>query len=91
MNDEFLNIFRKEMEDIAEKAIKKYIKKNNLEKPYDGTVVSVGDDGLCRVDLGFVVLEDLKNLSGESLAEEDSVTVYARGGNINNAYVGLKF
>lgn len=91
MNDEFLNIFRKEMEDIAEKAIKKYIKKNNLEKPYDGKVTVANEDGTFGVDLGFVSLSSLKNMSGEELSVGDSVTVYARGGNISNAYVGLKF
>ena len=31
MNEEFLNIFRKEMEEIAENVVKKYIKQNNYE------------------------------------------------------------
>ena len=95
MNEEFLNIFRKEMEEIAENVVKKYIKQNNYEKPYDGTVTAVNTDSNgnvthCTVNLGFTVLENLKNITGEMLEEGSGVTVYARGGNINNSYVGLK-
>lgn len=86
-----LEIFRKEMEEIAEKAIKKYMKQNNYEKPYDGVVLKANDDGTCNVDLKFTTLENLKNFTGEPLAENDKVTVYAKGGNINNSYIGLKF
>lgn len=91
MSEEFLNILRKEFEEIASKSIKKYMKNNNYERPYDGKVVSVSEDGLsCGVDLGFTTLSSVRNMTGETLAAGNGVTVYARGGNINNAYVGLK-
>ena len=90
--DDILEILRSEIRLIIKQEIKKYMKENKYEKPYDGTVVSVSDDGTtATIDLKFVVLENLKNKSGEDLNKDDSVVVYTKGGNINNSYIGLKF
>lgn len=90
--DDILEILRSEIRLIIKQEIKKYMKENKYEKPYDGVVTHVSDDGTtATVDLKFVVLENLKNKTGETLAENDSVVVYTKGGNINNSYIGLKF
>lgn len=91
MND-VLDKLREEIVLIVERTVEKYMKENKYEKPYDGTITKVDSTNKTyEVDLGFATLSSVKNKSGESLAVNDCVTVYAKGGNINNAYIGLKF
>lgn len=90
--DEILNILRNEIRLTIRKEIAKYMKENKYEKPYDGVVLSVSNDGTtAEVDLKFITLPELKNKTGEALSKNDAVIVYAKGGNINNSYIGVKF
>ncbi len=90
--NEILDILRDEIKLIVKQEVAAYIKTNKYEKPYNGTVKEVSTDGTTAiVDLKFVELANLKNKTGESLAKNDAVIVYAIGGNINNSYIGLKF
>lgn len=90
--DEILEILRKEIIQIVRSEISKFMKENKYEKPYDGVIVSINDDETINVDvkaLGKTLT--LKNKTGEILTDNDSVIVYARGGNINNSYIGIKY
>lgn len=89
--DEILDILRNEIKLIIKQEIATYMKTNKYEKPYNGTVKKVNPDGTVTVDLKFIELRNLKNKTGEDLAENDAVIVYAIGGNINNSFIGLKF
>lgn len=94
--DNFLDSIRSEIVLIVEQTIQKYMKDNKYEKPYDGKIIAEqtdNDGNLCYdVNLGFVTLYKLKNKTGEeSLKPGDCVTVYTKGGNINNSYIGIKF
>ena len=43
------------------------------------------------VDLGFVILEDVSNSSGELLKKGDKVRVFYDKRTMKNAYIGVKF
>lgn len=96
--DEFLNIIRSEITLAVRKEIKKYMKENKYEKPYDGIVVC-GEKETIIVNATEVSVKipalgreiSVKNKTGETLKNDDCVIVYAIGGNINNSYIGLKF
>ena len=98
MNKEsdFLEMIRQEIQYIVKKEIEKYMKNNRLETPYDGKIINIYKDSsgnviTADVDIKFQQLKGIKNKTGETLKKDDCVTVYARGGNINNSYIGLKF
>ena len=56
-----------------------------------GRVTSVDDNGNYSVDLGNVVMDDLKNLSGDDTVTVNSkVKVFFENFNMKNAYIGLK-
>lgn len=97
--DEILNIIRSEITLAVQQEIKKYMKENKYEKLYQG-IVNCEENVTIPVNATNVLVEipafdgkkiSLKNKTGESLVKDDCVIVYAIGGNINNAYIGLKF
>lgn len=95
-SSDFLEIIREEIQFIVKKEIEKYMKDNRLETPYDGKVTAIYKDSsgnvtTADVDIKFQELKGIKNKTGEVLRKNDCVTIYARGGNINNSYIGLKF
>lgn len=96
--NEILEILRSEIRLIIKQEIKKYMKENKYEKPYDGVVIcdentiipiNATDVSIRIPALGQKFL--VKNKTGETLKSGDCVIVYAKGGNINNSYIGLKF
>lgn len=97
MND-ILEILRSEIRLIIKQEIKKYMKENKYEKPYDGVVIC-GKDTTIPINATDVSVKipalgrkfSVKNKTGETLKAGDCVIVYAIGTNINNAYIGLKF
>lgn len=96
--NEILDILRDEITLAVRNEIKKYIKENRYEKPYDGIIVCDENTtiavGATSVSVKIPVLGhevSIKNKTGETLKNGDSVIVYAIGGNINNSYIGLKF
>lgn len=92
------------IKDIIDARIDEYIKSNGIERSYDATVIDVSpiatEDGetinpyeqyasvqLYR-DSGNIT--NVRNLSGEILAEEDHVKIYMPKNNLNNSYIGVK-
>lgn len=62
-----------------------------IEKYYDGIVSNVdSDDNVVSVNIGDIILEDISNKTGTTLAIGDTVRVYAASSTLADAYVGTK-
>ena len=87
------------LNEIIDKRIKLILKDKNYEVPYDGRVDSIeeSDDNTDPysqfanvIVVGYDTGVYLRNLTGELLAVDDRVRIYASNGNLANGYIGIK-
>jgi hypothetical protein len=78
--------------DLIKKIVRQELNNLNTIKTYPAVVTAVSGS-LANVKIAgdnINILTDLKNKTGEILAINDQVYVFALNGNLTNSYIGIK-
>lgn len=74
-----------------EQKFAKQLNASNVEYAYSGIVLSADNEaGVANVDIGSSTTGNIPNRSGESLAQGNTVKVFADKSNMVGAYIGVK-
>lgn len=75
-----------------EEKFKKQLTNSNVEFSYDGIVRSIDSvNNTANIELGFGVVENLPNLTGDTISVNDKVRIFYNKSNLGTGYIGVKF
>ncbi len=89
MDNYNINEIRKLISDIAESKIREIT--SNMEYVYDGIIVDKSGVLYLEIMDSLYELSTIPNYTGAELKAGNAVRVYARGGKMNDLYIGVRF